>query len=61
MKNQTEGNNTTRMNSLFHRGFPCDVVANVLDCDIVVCEFELPSRSYNNFRINTISKDLNPT
>ena len=36
------------------------VVANVLDFDIVVNEFELQSRYYVHFRTNTLGKDINP-
>ena len=35
-------------------------VANVLDSDIVVSEFELQSRYYVQFRINTLGKCMNP-
>ena len=35
-------------------------MANVLDCDIVVCEFELQSRYYVHFRIYTLGKGMNP-
>ena len=38
----------------------CGVLANVLDCDILVSEFELPSRYYVHFQINTLGKDMNP-
>ena len=37
----------------------CGVVANVLDCDIVVSEFELQSRYYIPFQTNTLGKDIN--
>ena len=40
--------------------YPCDVVANELDCDIVVSEFELKSRYHVYFRTNTLGKDMNP-
>ena len=39
---------------------PRGVVANVLDCDIVVSEFKLPSRNYVCFRTNTLGKVMNP-
>ena len=39
---------------------PCNVVANVLDCDIVINKFELQSRYYVHFRINTLRKGTNP-
>ena len=35
-------------------------VANVLDCDIIVSEFERQSRYYIDFRTNTIEKGINP-
>ena len=38
---------------------PRNVVANVLDCLIVVSEFELHSRYYVNFWINTFGKGMN--
>ena len=36
------------------------VMANVLDCDILVSEFELQSRYYVYFRINTLGKGMSP-
>ena len=41
-------------------GSPNDVVANVLDCDIVVSEFELQWRDYVRFRVNTLGEDMKP-
>ena len=38
-----------------HRG----VMANVLDCDIIVYEFELQSRHYIHFWTNTFGKGMN--
>ena len=35
------------------------VVANVLDCDIIVSEFEIQSRYYVHFQINTLRKGMN--
>ena len=35
-------------------------VVNVLDCDIVISEFELQSRYYVYFRINTPEKGMIP-
>ena len=35
-------------------------VAKVLDCDIVVSEFELVSHYYINFQTNTHGKGMNP-
>ena len=37
-----------------------DEVANVLICDKVVSEFELQSRNYFHFQINTYGKIMNP-
>ena len=36
-----------------------DVEVNVMDCDIVVNEFELQPRYYVHFRTNTCRKDIN--
>ena len=38
----------------------CRVMVNVLDCDIVVSEFELQQRYYNYFRTNTLGKNMSP-
>ena len=35
------------------------VVANVLNCDIVVSEFKLQSRYYVHLRTNILGKDMN--
>ena len=35
------------------------VVANILDYDIVVCEFKLQLRYYFHFRTNTFEKGMN--
>ena len=35
------------------------VVANVLNCDLAVSEFELQSLCYAHFRTNTLGKDMN--
>ena len=40
-------------------GLPCSVVANELDCDMVVSEFDLQSRDYVQFWTNTIGKGIN--
>ena len=37
-----------------------DVVANVINCDFVVREFELKSSYYVHFRSNTLGKSMNP-
>ena len=39
---------------------PRSAVANVLDCDNVVSEFELQSSYYIHFRIDTFGKGINP-
>ena len=44
----------------FNDKVPAGRNANVLDCDIVVSEFELPSSFYVHFWINTLGKDMNP-
>ena len=36
-----------------------DVVVNMLDCDIVVSEFELQSRYYIHLRIYNLGKSMN--
>ena len=36
------------------------VMVNVIDCGIVVNEFEFQSRYYVHFRINTLGKGMNP-
>ena len=36
------------------------IVANVLDCDIVVSEFEHHSPYYVHFRTNTLGEGVNP-
>ena len=35
------------------------VVANVMDCDIVVSDFDLQSCCYVHFRTNTLGKGMN--
>ena len=44
------------MSPIVASGCLLDVVANVLECDILVGEFELQLRSYIHFRINTFGK-----
>ena len=39
---------------------PHGIVANVLDCDIVVSKFELQSLYYVHFRTNTLRKGMDP-
>ena len=41
-------------------GYTLDVVANWLDCDILVTWFEIQSRYYVYFRINTVEKGMKP-
>ena len=36
------------------------IEANMLDCDIVVSEFELESRYNVDFQTNTLGKGMNP-
>ena len=42
------------------RGCPCGVMIKVLDCGIVVSEFELQLHYYVHFRTNTLGKGMNP-
>ena len=44
---------------VYKRNKWCGVVANVLDCDIVVCEFEHQSCYWIHFRTNTTGKGMN--
>ena len=39
---------------------PYGVILAVLDCDIVIKEFELQSRNYVHFRTYTLRKAMNP-
>ena len=39
---------------------PRGVMVKVLDCEIVVSEFELQSRYYVHFRTNTLEKGMYP-
>ena len=43
------------------QGSLCGVVANVLDCNIVVSEFKLKSHYCVDFKINTHGKDIKPS
>ena len=36
----------------------CHVAANILDCGIIVDDFELPSHSYIYFQIKTLGKGM---
>ena len=42
------------------RGCLSGVVANVLNCDIVVSEFKLQLRNFIHFRTNTFEIGMNP-
>ena len=44
---------------MYLEGSPNGVVANALDCDIVVSQFELESGYYIHFRCNTLRKGMN--
>ena len=37
----------------------CDVMAHMLNCDIIVSRFELQSRYYVHFQTKTFEKDMN--
>ena len=39
---------------------PCDVMVKALDCGILVRKFEIQSRFYVHFQINTLEKGMNP-
>ena len=39
---------------------PPDIVANLLDCDVIVSKYELPLCYYVHFRTNTFEKGMNP-
>ena len=39
---------------------PCDVVAHVLDCNIVVSEFKFQLHCYIHFWSNALRKAMNP-
>ena len=41
-------------------GSPCNIVANVLDYNILVTEFEFQSRYYIQFWSNILGKGMNP-
>ena len=41
-------------------GSPHGIVADVLDCDMVVHEFEIQLCCYIHFWTNTLGKDMNP-
>ena len=42
------------MTNPINRGYPRGVIVNVMDCGIVVSEFELQWRCYVPFRTNTL-------
>ena len=41
-------------------GCPRGIMVKVMDCRIVVSEFELHPRNYVHFRTNTLGKGMNP-
>ena len=41
-------------------GNPRGIVVNVMNCDIVVSEFELQPHYHIHFRANTFGKGINP-
>ena len=43
-----------------YQGSPYNVVANVLDCNIIVSEFKLHLHYYVHFWTNTLGKDMKP-
>ena len=45
---------------IYSRGSSCSVVANMLECDIIVNRSELQSQYYIHFQTNTLWKDMNP-
>ena len=47
------------MTNIVSSGDPCGVVANVVDCEIIVIEFELQLRYYLHFPINSFGKNMN--
>ena len=51
--------NLPTINLLGKEGNLCGEVANVLDCKIVVSEFELQSLYYVHFRANNPEKGMN--
>ena len=51
MVHQAGSNQTSRS--------PGGVVANVLNCDLVVIQFELPSRYYVHFWFITLGENMN--
>ena len=48
------------LSKLFYPNQQGGVMVKVLDCGIVVCEFELQSRYYVHFRTNTLGKGMYP-
>ena len=41
--------------------FLCGVMAKVLDCEIVVCEFNLQSGYYVHYQTNIVGKGIKPS
>ena len=48
------------MTDIAFLGCPRGVEADVLDYNMVVCEFELQARHYVNFRANIVGKGMKP-
>ena len=48
-----------KMTKTCSRGSLCGVMANMLECDFVVSEFELQSCYYVHFRTNNLGKGIN--
>ena len=51
---------TEKVNPVLRRVSSSGVVANVMDYDLVISEFELPSHFYVHFRTNTRGTDTKP-
>ena len=43
---------------IYNRGSPSEVVTNLLDCDTVISEFNLPQCNYVRFLTNSLEKKL---
>ena len=57
---KTDNTNNYKLRETRERGSSRGVVANVLDCDIILSEFEHQSHNYVHFRTNTLGKGINP-
>ena len=40
-------------------GSPCGIMANMLNSDIIVCEFKLQSHNYVHFQTDNLEKGMN--